>query len=1057
MVDKRIERIIKRIDKFLKDNPFLYYTESAPLSAVYTAGERAIPLNDLSKRKWKKIEIDEVWGSLFQSAWFKFSGVIPADWKNSEVVALVDTESEGCFFNNEGIPLFGLTSKKGAKNSFYRKAIIPLSHKAKGGEHVEFLVEAAANNTMGAQGEVRLKESRIVVLDRDRWDFYHDLFFLFDLAMHLEKNSIRRISILTGLQEAVDLYEENSAGAFRLAKGKLKDLLKKKAEKSSIKVSAIGHAHLDIGWLWPIEETIRKAARTFSSAVFYMDEYPDYKFGASQPQLYQFVKDNYPSLFTKVKEAVKRKQWEPQGGMWVEPDSNLTGGESLIRQIIYGKRFFREEFNVEVDNVWLVDTFGFSPALPQLLAKSGIRYLVSQKLCWNKTNKFPLHAFFWEGLDGSRVLTHFLPADTYNSTMFPGELIYAANNFSQKDCTDKFLSLFGEGDGGGGPGRHHLEMIKRAADTEGLPRVKMEFARDFFKKLENDRDKFPLWYGELYLEAHRGTLTTRAKIKRYNREAEYLFHNIEFLFSIAAILFGLDYPKDKLEYLWKKLLLNQFHDILAGTTIDLSFRESMHEFDIIRKEGKGLLLSVLNRIFKNSISKKAGINSFILFNTTSFDRNQVVFIPCPDEDCGDIEVNYNWQDSQHYIPVQRTKNGIYIMCRLPAYGFRNYYIREKDAASDTGKTAVSNPETKLKASKYFLENTKIKVVFNTDGTIKRIFDKEEKKEILASKQHGNQLLLFKDTPVDYDAWDIDPDYLKLRPEKAVLVSVSVGEKGPLCVSLIQEYSISNSRIIQEIRLYKESKILEFKTDVDWQEKRKMLKVRFPLNIHTDYASFDIQFGNFRRITRKNTSWEKAKFEVFAHKWADLSEYGYGVSLLNNCKYGYNVDKNIMELTLLRSPVDPDPRTDNGVHAFTYAIFPHNGDFRTGGTIPAGYFLNMQPVFLRIGENKKISESIKRYEGISFFSSDKDSVIVETVKKGENDNSIVLRVYEAYGGKTQAQIKTPFIIDKAWETDLLENEIKELPVKKVDDYYCILIKVKPYEIKTLNLKAVLEIT
>ncbi|MCD6123007.1 MAG: hypothetical protein J7K04_14310, partial [Spirochaetales bacterium] len=410
MADKRIERAVKRVDKFLNDNPFLYYTESAPLSAVYTVGERAIPLKDLNKRKWKKIETNEIWGSLFQSAWFKFSGIVPANWNNREVAAIVDTESEGCVFNGEGIPLFGLTSKKGAKNSFYRKAIIPLSPKAKGGENVELLVEAAANNTMGVQGEVRLKESRLVILDRDRWDFYHDLFFLFDLAVHLQKDSASRIAIITELEESVNLYEENSIKALRLAKEKLKALLKKRAEDSSLKVSAVGHAHLDIGWLWPIEETIRKAARTFSSAVFYMDEYPDYKFGASQPQLYQFVKDNYPSLFTKVKEAVKKKQWELQGGTWVEPDSNLTGGESLVRQIIYGKRFFKNEFGIEVDTLWLPDTFGFSPVLPQLMVKSGIRYLVSQKLCWNKTNKFPLHTFFWEGLDGSRVLTHFLPA-----------------------------------------------------------------------------------------------------------------------------------------------------------------------------------------------------------------------------------------------------------------------------------------------------------------------------------------------------------------------------------------------------------------------------------------------------------------------------------------------------------------------------------------------------------------------------------------------------------------------------------------------------------------------
>ena len=357
----------------------------------------------------------------------------------------------------------------------------------------------------------------------------------------------------------------------------------------------------------------------------------------------------------------------------------------------------------------------------------------------------------------------------------------------------------------------------------------------------------------------------------------------------------------------------------------------------------------------------------------------------------------------------------------------------------------------IKVSKNTLENTQIKIVFNSDGTINKIFDKEEKREILADKQIGNQLLLFRDTPADYDAWDIDPDYVKIKPERAILNSVRIGEEGQFCASIIQEYSISKSRITQEIRLYEGSKIVEFKTRVDWKENRKMLKVRFPLNIYSDYATFDIQFGNFKRVTHKNTSWEKAKFEVFAQKWADLSEYGYGVSLLNNCKYGYNVDKNVMELTLLRSPVDPDPKTDCGVHNFTYALFPHSGDFRAGGTIPAGYFLNMQPVFLQINDNREIKKPIKKYENISLFSVDKDSVVIETIKKSENDNSIVVRAYEAFGGRTHALIKTPFKINKAWETDMLEKEIKELPVKKVNNYYTIPITVRPYEIKTIKLK------
>jgi alpha-mannosidase len=799
-------------------------------------------------------------------------------------------------------------------------------------------------------------------------------------------------------------------------------------------VSAIGHGHLDLVWLWPLRETIRKAGRTFSSALHYMKEYPEYRFAASQPQLYQLVKEHYPALYQGVKRAVKEGRWEPLGAMWVEPDCNIPAGESLVRQIYYGKRFFLEEFGIDVDNLWLPDTFGFSPVLPQLMRKSGVNYFMSQKMSWSKTNTFPHHTFEWVGIDGSRVLCHFLPSNTMNSQLLPAELLFGASNFRQKDCCNHWLFSFGEGDGGGGPGRHHLEFARRARDCAGVPKVTQRFVRDYFRLADKEAAELPQWHGELYLERHRGTLTTCGITKWYNRWSEILLHDLELLLGLNHLLLHSEYPSSKLEKLWKALLLQQFHDILPGTTIHLGFEQSSRSFDELIREAEESIQQALQTFSLGLDKKKKNTPGLLLINTTSFPRRQVCRLPLDVIGNGELLLRRNGEA----VPMQRGDDAIFLECDLPSYG----YVHLQRKASNQKSVGIQT----MRVSEKVLENSILRLEFSNSGLVRRVFDKEEQREVIAEGDQANQLLLFRDIPVGFDAWDIDPYYSEEPPARSELISMRIKEKGALCVSLLQERTISRSKITQEIRLYKDSRLVEFKTRVEWREDQRMLKTRFPLNIHSENAHFDVQFGNISRPTVKNTSWEQAKYEVFAHKWVDLAEHGYGVALLNNCKYGCNVDHNSIELTLLRSPIDPDPLRDRGTHSFTYALYSHSGDFRDGGIIPFAYFLNFPVLHL----TTRGTGAEPFLENKSLFSVDVPNVVIETVKRAELEEAMVLRLYESFGKRGRVHLQTPFTVSQARETDLLEKDLADLAVNRDKQDSTVAFSIRPYEIKTLKL-------
>ncbi|MCG2760617.1 MAG: alpha-mannosidase, partial [Candidatus Delongbacteria bacterium] len=582
----------ERIKQFLDRLSKIKYSSPVALIAEYIYDKiEPIPYKTAVKAKYKPIKIGDKWGKLWGCAWFKFTGIIPDEFEGQEVGVLIDIDGEGCVFVN-GVPDQGLTNK----TDWYinsGKYFYPISKKAVKCEKIELLVEAGANGLFGKSlDDFRLRQAEMVVVDRKIYQLEIDMTVLFDLMKILPDNTPRKKKLLKGLNDIANIWEDGNGidHALKITK----ELLSKEASDSSMTVYSIGHAHIDLAWLWPVRETKRKAGRTFATALKLMEEYPEYLFGSSQPQMYKWVKEEYPALYKKIRKAVKDKRCEVHGAMWVEPDMNIPSGESLVRQCLYGKKFFKDEFGEDVKNLWLPDVFGYSASLPQILKKSGIDVFMTQKLSWNDTNKFPHHTFYWKGIDGTDILTHFLPTNDYNFSNMPARMIESEKRYAQSDVSDEFLNLYGIGDGGGGPSRIHIELGKRQENLEGVPKFKFSFARDFFEKIAKIPKKdLPEWSGELYLELHRGTFTTQALMKKYNRDMEIALHDLEFLGILIK-----DYPKDEIDMIWKDTLLNQFHDILPGSSINRVYKDAHKLSEDNFNKLQDLFEKFFNQLFK---------------------------------------------------------------------------------------------------------------------------------------------------------------------------------------------------------------------------------------------------------------------------------------------------------------------------------------------------------------------------------------------------------------------------------------------------------------------------
>ena len=739
------------------------------------------------------------------------------------------------------------------------------------------------------------------------------------------------------------------------------------------------HAHLDLAWLWPIRETKRKAARTFASQIRNMERYPEFIFGASQPQQFEWIERRYPELFKELQEAVARGQLEVQGGMWVECDTNVTSGESLIRQNLYGKKYWLEKFGKEMRMCWLPDVFGFSGNLPQILKKCGMDYFETIKLSWNEHNKFPHRAFVWEGIDDSEVVVHMPPDETYNSEATAWSLHNAIKNFPEKDKIKNFGLLYGVGDGGGGPGEGHIEMLKREQNMKGLPRVKFANAIDYFDKLNEQKDALVRHKGELYLEKHQGTYTTQSKNKLGNRKIEFMLHNVEFLATVASLK-GYEYPKAQLDEIWKEVLLYQFHDIIPGSSINRVYAESQARYDEMLHE-----LALLRDEILAFLSPKAEMPRAI--NYTSY--------PAKGLEC--------YKDKWYVVDV-------------PAYGSAEitpYDAPERSPFKHTDDT---------------IENDVYVVKFDEAGNIKSLYEKKREKEHVGT--YLNKLNVYNDKRLHYNAWDIDINYTKQSPAEFKLIDKHVNVSDG---AIVREnvYKYGKSKIVQKVILRLGCPLIDFETIVDWNETHKMLRAEFRPKTFADQVTCDIQMGNLKRSTKNETKVEKAQFEICAHKWVDVSEGGEGFAILTGGKYGWRVKEGLMSLNLLRSPVYPDPKADRGTHTIRYAIYPHSGDYNEA---------NVQAVSYRYNNGLFITD--RAFDLASTVSSSDKHVVIETIKRAESGEGVIIRAYEDSGEKRTATISTTFE-GKVYETNLIEQVIGETGLEE--------ITFKPFEIKTFLIK------
>lgn len=909
---------------------------------------------------------------------------------------------------------------------------VKLSACAEAGQKLQLDLQAYTGNLHG--------EFRLIVdlfeLDETITKLYYDLWVPGLAFPRMDPEDKVRKDMEFILNEAVNLldlrspYSEAFYRSVDNASAYLeKALYEEKAGYTDVIATCIGHTHIDVAWWWTVAQTREKVARSFSTVLKLMEEYPDYKFMSSQPQLYQFLKERYPEVYEQIKERVKEGRWEPEGGMWVEADCNLTSGESLVRQFLHGKRFFKEEFGVDNEILWLPDVFGYSGALPQIMKKSGIKYFMTTKLAWNQFNKVPNDTMLWRGIDGSEILTHLITTlgvgqpesnffTTYNGMLHPDAIMGGWKRYQNKDMNNDILIAYGYGDGGGGPTREMLETSKRLEKgIKGIPKVRQEFSHVWFEELDRRvrKDKrLAVWEGEFYFEYHRGTYTSMARNKRANRKSELGLMDLE-LFSVMAQNI-VPYPKEELDRMWKIVLLNQFHDILPGSAIEEVYEVTKAEYEQIQEK--------LDALTKERIRALTSCGEGItLYNTTGFMRDDIVNLGS----CGAAAL---CDENGTRYPVQQTADGAIVYVKeLPAKGWRTFAVKE--AAGQ-----ASNP---FVLDRNVLETPFYRIRVDENGLFESIFDKEFDREVIQEGKRANLFRMYEDKPMCYDNWDIDIYYTEKFWDAATAERVEWKELGPVRATLCVERRISNSRICQEICFYADDRRIDFHTWVDWKEQQHLLKVHFPVDVHTDEATFDIQFGNLTRKTHTNTSWDKARFESCGQKWIDISEGHYGVSLMNDCKYGHSVHDGDLALTLIKSGMDPNPAADKEEHDFTYSLYPHGETWRTAQTVKKAYFIN-QPVWIQKGGEPGSS--------FSLASVDRSNVVIETIKAAEDGDGVILRLYESENARTKATLTFGFPIKSAEECNLME----EKEADAVFDGSKISFTIKPYEIKTFRIRS-----
>ncbi len=1034
-----------------------------PLGEIHLSAMRTMEClnpHELDISLFKPVNAGFTWGEKWEYCWFSGSFQIPKSAAGERIVMDLNPGGESTLYVND--KAFGTYRADWVGHKHQYMADNFVTTNAKEGETFSLLMETYAGHFYpnyshcatgpvipgtyedpATEGERRvLGTCTFGIWREDAYQLYMDLETLYSLFKELDDSSMRAVHVAAALKEATKIIEfetdkDSRLESYRKARETLKDAMEAVNGTSAPRFYAVGNSHLDLAWLWPVEETQRKTVRTFAAQLRLLDEYPKYRFIQSQPAEYELCRQQDPELFERIRQSVQDGRWIADGAMWVEPDTNMSSGEALIRQLMYGKRYYKDMFGVDSHVLWLPDTFGYTAALPQILKGCDVQYLVTQKIFWsyNEGEEFPYHYFKWEGMDGSQV-TSFLPT-SYTYKTDPGELIRTWKSRRQKEDLETFLLPFGYGDGGGGPVRDHIEFVQRQADLEGSPRVEMVSPEEFFVEMEKEGGPKHTYTGELYFTAHRGTYTVQAKIKKNNRKSELALRELEFWSGIAQ-LWKMPYDAEASQRMWKVLLFNQFHDILPGSSIGRVYERANNEHEKLQDEAYERTQKALEWL---TVKNERAVT---VCNSLPFERNAIVQLPDYFKHVKTADGTSVPTDADGYAFVTVPSMG---MCALYEADDNDMTSSEKTVAAGELNAAFENQNDKKTLDREMavtavqkdgficMENDKICVKINANGEVISYVRKDSGREF--AQKAMNHLRLFKDVPRYFDAWDIDSTYKEQELDGAfdcnTVIKKSSGLRAEVCVT----GKIGNSSYSENISLDYGSDRIEFELTVDWKELHRLLKVSFPVEVYATNAKHEMQFGYVERPTHDSKPYDKDRFEVCNHHYTALTDAGHGAVILNDCKYGINVDKNDMNLTLLRAAASPQMRSDNGVHTMKFAFMGYEGDFAHSDTVRAGYELNV-PVKVILGAE----------QNMSFASVDRKNVILETIKPAEDGSGdLILRLYEASGAACNATVTLAPKIAKAWKTNLLETDEGEISCSE----HQIKLDFRAFEIRTVRVQ------
>ncbi|MHB1987248.1 MAG: alpha-mannosidase [Acidimicrobiales bacterium] len=1021
---------------------------------------------------FEPFQVGDAWGGAWSTAWLKATGFVPTSFEGRHLVARVELGYRGQpGFGGEALVFDGSRPRQGINP---RHTTVELSASGRAGDRVEVLVEAAANPAP-REGPLEwplllpdydgtplynLKRFDLAVVDDAMVEVLYDWTVLTELVDALglgARRSAEIVHVLDRVARNVDLQDLGESVVNQ--RHQWLPLLEAPTGARAHQVTAVGHAHIDSAWLWPIRETRRKCARTLSTAVGLMEVAPDYVFVCSQAQQHAWIEEQYPALFDEMKRFVAAGQLEPVGSMWVEPDTNLPSGESLARQLIFGKRYFLDRYGIETTDCWLPDAFGYSGNLPQILRAANVTRFVTQKLSWNETNAFPHHTFWWEGIDGSRVLAHCPPTDTYNGEFTVDQLLAGEARFAHHGISDKSLYAYGFGDGGGGPTAEMLERARRMGDLDPLPMIRLGTARGFFDELEQDiasHDEqtraaapstvptahapgpggLPVWSGELYLERHRGVQTTQARAKLGNRRSENLLREAELWAAAVLDADEAAVVAPRLEHAWQLLLLHQFHDILPGSSIHWVHDDSQSAYGEIADVAADVIARATGKLAAQTelapLLASRSLGAVLVLNPGTNARTGVADIDLASLDIRGVPQAAVGPDGT-VVPVQQLGGGRVIFpAHVPGSGWAAFTLLDTGGALPVLADSVH-------VSDRTLSNGLVSVSLDADGLVSSIRDLANDKEVLARGQPGNLFQLHHDLPNHFDAWDVDQHSFERAADQVGLESMETTESGPVRGAIRLTRRIGSATTLrQEVRLAAGSRRVEFVTEVDWQERHRFLKVAFPVAVRSPRATYEIQFGHVERPTHANTSWDAAKFEVPAQRWAALSEPGFGVALLNDCKHGYDIRQNVMRLSLLRGPGWPDPEADAGWHRFTYAILAYEGELGIGQVVHEAESLNLP---LRVvacppsGGGLPGAGAVLGIEG---------AMLSAVTRAGDGSGDLIARLYEHRGAHARATV-SGLHTDRASRVDLLERHLVDVPLTGDQ----LSLELRPFELVTLR--------